>query len=925
MIRRWMALILSGAMMLSLCQVSLAVQDAEDPAPVKETALTDEISPEEQSVPEEEAAPTETTTAVSETAVGAAASQQPATAAESTGAVYNGTLGDAVEWSLDTASGALAITGSGAMKNYGAGAYGGTSPLYNYRSYIKSVTIADEITSVGDYVFYGFTNLTTVDFGSGITSIGGHAFQKCSALAEINIPDSVAEVCDYAFCGCTNLNNLDLGSGVIGIGDCAFYNCRTMKTVVIPDSVIIVGNHAFEQCESLISVTIGNGVGEIGSCAFGFCGSLTSVIIGTGITTIGNQAFGGYNRLSTVKFLGNAPANFGTDVFYDASSTFTVFYHSGTSGWTSPTWNGYAATCIDEEITDFSTLDDSNRNAQHILFQLNDTAMTATVGQNTSGGNNAGYDGGYNGKIVIPDIVTKDGKEYKVIGINQYAFANCPWVYTVSVGKNVSAIEPSAFRGCKNLAAITVDEGNLQFADQEGVLFDKEGLYLYAYPAGCPADTYEIPSTCTTVGTQAFYGASNLVELTVPTSVNDIGKAAFGNCNALQSIELPFFGGNAQSTATVGYVVISEDVWGNKTIPESLKRITVRGTNLPGTAFCNCSDLEEIYLPDCGSLTEIPYQCFSGCSSLQTLVFGTASSEDGMVMIPNTVTTIRSNAFAGCSSLRGITLGRGVTTLGGKAFENCSSVEKYVVASGNTSFMADQWGVLYSADQTMLHYYPSARAWPYYNVSDKTTTICEYAFSSCTELVNLFIPKTATSLSSCISDCPSTTICCYNGSAAARYAISSGITSWYMDNYVMQGIQGLQLPEQLVFNTRSALSSSPYLTATYGDKTLQLDDYQVVLEKPYGEQTVTFTAGGCSVTAKTSVVRQGDINGDSTTTASVVDAQDMQCLYEYLSKDENNGQITDNTYFEQVCDFNGDGRIDILDYQGLYANIKGNC
>lgn len=896
-----------------------------------------------------------------------------------------GTLGASITWALDT-EGILHIDGAGLMNDYDYN----ESPLVPYRGSIQSVDFPGSITNIGSNVFYGCRKLTKIEIPDSVTSIGESSFDCCYTLADVVIPDSVTSIGKGAFSCCNALTKVVIPGSVNSIGDGAYYSCVNLAKAVISDGTTSIGNNAFKCCSALMEVVIPDSVNSIGYCAFYDCGSLTevaipygvasieegtfygcsalaeavipnsvtsigyrafygcgslsevvipnsvtsidgdtfrectnltAVTIGSGVKTIKDYAFDSCGKLASAEFLGNTPY-LGRGVFMNSSS-FRILYHINTSGWTSPKWNGYAAACVDPRIADFHKLDDNNRNVQNILFLLNDTAMTATVGASTSANNNAGYDGGNRDQIVIPDIVTKgEGerkKEYKVIGINRYAFANHPWVKTVSVGKNVSAIEPSAFRGCENLTAINVDKSNLQFADQDGVLFDKEGLYLYAYPAGRDAATYAIPDTCTTVGVQAFNGAANLIDLIVPTSVNDIGKAAFENCNALQSIELPFFGGNAQSNSTLGYI-FSEKSWSDNVCPASLKRITVHGTNLSGSAFRNCSSLKEIYLPDCDALTEIPYQCFSNCRSLQTLTFGTASSEDGMVMIPNTVTTINSSAFAGCSSLRGVTLGRGVTTLGQAAFNNCSSIEKFAVASGNTSYMADQWGVLYSANQTTLHYYPSARAWPYYNASDKTTTICSYAFSSCKDLVNLFIPKTATSFGSyCISGCPSMTICCYKDSAVARYAISEGLTAWYMDNYTLQGLSIRSLPEQLVFDTHNALVSTPYLTATYGDKQLQVDDYQVQLSKPYGAQTVTFTAGACSASAQATVIRQGDINGDSTTTASVVDVQDMQCLYEYLSTDEITGNLKDDAeYFSVVADVNGDSSIDILDYQALY-------
>lgn len=1135
----------------------------------------------------------------------------------STGAVYTGTLGENVSWSLDTGTGALTVTGSEAMEDYSSE----ESPLWNYRSYVKAVTIADTVTTVGSYAFYGCTNLTTVDLGGGITKIGSSAFYNCNALTEIVIPDSVTtigysafencsslteivipdsvttiggyafnycsyltsvtigsgvtkigswaftgcnklskviisdldawlkisfdrdyanpltyahslyvgdelltdlvipgtvtEINQYAFNGCTSITSvyipqsvksigqsafdgmsslktvryagsqadwlkIQIGSynesltnltpefdqsladycrittaatehgtvavdnamakvgdtvvtitaipapgyaverylvdgavlpdggntftttkenhvvsatfvkvydvadegkahgscganiqwaldtegtlhiygtgamydyinndspfyryrddiksvnifdGITSIGNHTFCDCDSLTELVIPDSVTAIGDYAFYPCENLTAITIGNSVTSIGNYAFGRCSNLMEIMIPASVTSIGVWSFGACDKLTFAEFLGNAPSTFGEDVFGYKRSNFTIFYHSGTTGWTSPKWNGYNAVCRDKITTDFSTLDDNNRNGQGIYFRLNATAKTATVGKNTTDDNNAGYDGGQNGSIVIPDTVTKNGETYNVIGINQYAFANCAWVNTVSIGRYVSAIEPSAFRGCKNLTAIAVDANNLQFADQDGVLFDKCGLYLYAYPAGRAAATYDIPDTCDTVGTQSFYGAVNLTSLTMPTSVKNIGAKAFAQCNALEEITLPFLGGNAEDNRTFNYVFGSDSWSSYGGVPQSLKTVTVLTDALVGSAFYHCTYIENIYLPNCKKLTEIPYECFSFCTSLHTLSFGNASSQDGMVVIPDSVAVIGLDAFRSCASIRGITLGRGTTTLEEGAFRDCTSLAQFAVVKGNTAFMADRWGVLYSRDQTMLHYYPAGRAWPYYNVSDSTTTIGSYAFSSCQNLVNLFVPKTVTGFkttyysASGISNCPSITICCYKGSAAASYAISNSLTAWYMDNYKMQGINVVGLPEYTVVNAQGqVLSCSAYVTATYGDKELQLDDYDVQVTSGSGQQTLTFTSGGVSTQIKANVIRQGDINGNATA-QSDIDASDVQCLYTYLATGENIGQIKDTSAFALVSDINNDGSVDVYDLQWLYETICGN-
>lgn len=1133
----------------------------------------------------------------------------------STGAVYTGTLGENVSWSLDTGTGALTVTGNGAMGDYACE----KNPLWNYRSYIKSVTIVDTVNSVGRNVFRGCTNLVDIDLGCGITEIhesafeacnrleeivipdgvtfiGYGAFYGCDSLTEIVIPDSVISIDGDAFADCSNLTSIVIGCGVTSIGiwefdrctklnrvtisdpdawlhisfageranplhyahalyvgddlltdlvipntvtdisqyafdgctsitsvyipqsvksigqyafnsmsglktvryagsqadwlkiniasgndsltnltpefdqsladycritavpvehgtvavdnamakvgntvtitaipalgyvvesylvdgvaipdggntftatkenhvvsavftkaydvandgnaygDCGaniqwaldtegtlhiygtgamydyinndspfyryrddiksvnifdgitsignhtFCDCDSLTELVIPDSVTAIGDYAFYPCENLTAITIGNSVTSIGNYAFGRCSNLMEIMIPASVTSIGVWSFGACDKLTFAEFLGNAPSTFGKDVFGYKRSNFTIFYHSGTTGWTSPTWNGYNAVCRDSVITDFSTLDDNNRNGQGIYFRLNTTSKTATVGKNTTDDNNAGYDGGQNGSIVIPDTVTKNGETYNVIGVNHYAFANCAWVNTVSIGRYVSAIEPSAFRGCKNMTAITVDANNLQFADQDGVLFDKCGLYLYAYPAGRAAATYDIPDTCDTVGTQSFYGAVNLTSLTVPTSVKNIGAKAFAQCNALEEITLPFLGGNAEDNNTFNYVFGSDSWSSYGGVPQSLKTVTVLTDALVGSAFYHCTYIENIYLPNCKKLTEIPYECFADCTALHTLSFGNTSSQDGMVVIPDSVAVIGLDAFRSCASIRGITLGRGTTTLEEGAFRDCTSLAQFAVVKGNTAFMADRWGVLYSRDQTMLHYYPAGRAWPYYNVSDSTTTIGSYAFSSCQNLVNLFVPKTVTSFkttyysASGISNCPSITICCYKGSAAASYAISNSLTAWYMDNYKMQGINVVGLPEYTVVNAQGqVLSCSAYVTATYGDKELQLDDYDVQVTSGSGQQTLTFTSGGVSTQIKANVIRQGDINGNATA-QSDIDASDMQCLYELLTTGQCPSQIKNREDLELVADVNNDDHLDVYDLQLLYEAVSG--
>ena len=52
---------------------------------------------------------------------------------------------------------------------------------------ISSITIPDDVTSIGRYAFHSCSSLTNVNIPSGVTSIGDSAFENCSGLTAITI------------------------------------------------------------------------------------------------------------------------------------------------------------------------------------------------------------------------------------------------------------------------------------------------------------------------------------------------------------------------------------------------------------------------------------------------------------------------------------------------------------------------------------------------------------------------------------------------------------------------------------------------------------------------------------------------------------------------------------------------------------------
>ena len=69
------------------------------------------------------------------------------------------------------------------------------------------------------------------------------------------------------------------------------------------------------------------------------------------------------------------------------------------------------------------------------------------------------------------------------------------------------------------------------------------------------------------------------------------------------------------------------------------------------------------------------------------------------------------------------------------------------------------------------------------------------------------------------------------------------------------------------------------------------------------------------------LVAKGNVNG-TTDAEGEVSVLDMACLFTWLSKETNEGQIADESYFNRVCDVNDDGTVNILNYQALYMLVK---
>ena len=205
-----------------------------------------------------------------------------------------------------------------------------------------SIRIPSTVTTINDYALISCQILTSVTIPDGVITIGQLAFRYCSSLTTIIIPDNVTMIGDWAFSECTGLTSVTIGDSLTSPGEGTFYDCSSLTTLVIRDGATSIGNDSFSYAP-LTSVIIPNSVTTIGSNAFFDCSSMTSVIVGYHVATIGNESFALCQSLNTIRFDGNAPSVGSDWVSLANSNELTVYYLKGATGFTTPTWNGFAS------------------------------------------------------------------------------------------------------------------------------------------------------------------------------------------------------------------------------------------------------------------------------------------------------------------------------------------------------------------------------------------------------------------------------------------------------------------------------------------------------------------------------------------------------------------------------------------------------
>ncbi len=590
----------------------------------------------------------------------------------------------------------------------------GGSAFVGCRSLV-SITISDSVSRIGDSAFRGCVSLTNIDVDSNnpnYRSVSGNLYSKDGtkliqyAVGKwdglFNIPDSVTDIGIDAFCGC----------GLIDI--------------IIPVSVISIDGRAFEECGSLRDVYYGGSKEEWNSVAIawgnepltsamfhynsvsipdsGQCGdnltwtlddkgtltisgtgdmwdwnlpwfrnqsnqSIRRVEIRQGVSSIGSDAFDGCSNLMNIN-IPDSLTRIEEYAFADCTSLTSITIPAGVISISSSAFYGCA---------DLMKINVDNNNSSFVSISGNLYSKDgAKLIQYAAGKEEASFD--------IPRGVTV---------IDRYAFSSCRVLRSVTIPDSVNTIGTSAFSYCSSLVSINVDSNNRAYSSLNGNLYDKQRTKLIQYAIGKKDASFDISSGVTKISDDAFYGCSNLVNITIPDGTTSIGPAAFRDCNNLKSIIIP----NGVQRINVATFYDCKNLT-SITIPDSVMFIG-------DSAFDRCSSLTSIAIPD--GVTEIPQCAFYDCSRLTN------------VKLPRGVTEIENHAFYGCSNLVNITIPDNVTSIDYSAFDGCSSLTSISIPGSVTAI--EGWAFNNCDSIKDVYYVGSEEKWNQINIGNNNDSL----------------------------------------------------------------------------------------------------------------------------------------------------------------------------------------------------------
>ena len=727
-----------------------------------------------------------------------------------------------------------AFTGSNSLQTviFAANSKLDIVPAYMFKDANNITNITFEsgsaLTSIAAHGFEGMRRLTSVDFGDAkLTNIDNYAFRYCESLQTVNIPDGVTNIGRFAFYGCKSLARLDLPETIDYIGRFAFYFAENLNVYFKADTlpanlqenwdygisgyyvgvtdvlesgdwkyatlstggISIIKYTGSETILDLTALDLGGEIKQIGGYAFAYS-KITSIILPETLEIIQRYAFANSKLESViipskVSFIGqyaffNTPVKtvtFGENALIYKIEQYAFSYTGELNEFIIPKSveeiQSYAFYQSGIEIITFEHGVKLTKIAAHAFASSGLISVTIPDSVNYID------DNAYRDCLSLQTVTFGAAKNLQV---HANAFYNTA-ISSLYIPANLEYVGEYAFIGLENLKEYIVADENPYYKSNDGVLYEKDGKKLIAFPAG-KIGAFEVPNSVETIGFGAFEN-TKIESVSFADDINllTLGYRAFYNAKNLISVSVP------DSVISIDYYAFAEC--------RNLETVTFAEDNLlTGIykgAFLNCISLKNIIIPD--SIIEISDYAFYGCSSLTRLPFSETATVKGIydyafaytgireLVIPETVTDIGAYAFRG-SKVKTVFISdtqKDILEIGIGALQDCDEIEELDIPFSGASLSDGEtrvwFGYIFGAGAVEANsvYMPKAlktvaitqvkeNSWErifgncYNNNLESIesvvlpiglTNIGDVAFRGCNVLANIEIPSSVTSIGVC--------------------------------------------------------------------------------------------------------------------------------------------------------------------------------
>ena len=395
--------------------------------------------------------------------------------------------------------------------------------------------------------------------------------------------------------------------------------------------------------------------------------------------------------------------------------------------------------------------------------------------------------------VIIPSEI--DG--YKVVAIDElYYSENTDKIKSFTIPEGVSYIKDYVFKNYDNLENIFVNAQNEDYCDIDGVLFSlnyetKTPYSLIFYPRAKSNTTYQIPEGINHLEFAAFYKCSNLINLNVPKSIESFPVVGWWDekCWEYSNIENINVSSENETYSSVDGVLFNKDKTELILYPAGKRQANY---SIPET------------------VNEISEGAFYTANNLKS------------IEIPDSVVSISEEAFDYAENLSDIKISDSVSVIGDGAFDN-------------TSWYNNQEdGVVYIS-KCLYEYKGLMPENTSISIKDGTKSICDNAFSCCSNLINVEFPNSVTYIGKEVF---------YDCDSLIDVKLSENITYLGYNAFsACENLKSINIPEKLTETGGDVFENCTNLETVYFNAIASNDDEDVSFDFGFENSVKTVIYG----------------------------------------------------------------------------------